>query len=350
MFQKFFPWFGLDLAIDLGTANTLIFARGQGLVLNEPSVITLHEVTGKVEATGKSARAMLARTPHLLRTIQPLKDGVVANLTATELMLTDFLRKVRKNNSGLSGVRALIGVTSDATPVESRAIVHAAMRAGCSSVQLVSEPLAAAIGAGLAVAEPMGRMVVDTGGGVTDIAVISLSDIVLSQTLRMGGSRIDTAIMQHVRHQHLLLIGEPTAEQVKIKIGSAMPLSAPRTMEVCGRSITDGLPRTVRLTDGEIRDAIAPVVKQIVSAVRKALDKVPPEVAADLTEQGIVLTGGGAKLIGLSDLIARETGLPVQLAPDPMLSVVYGVSQMLEVAAQVNGGPSLPWTLRPSES
>ncbi|MBX7221254.1 MAG: rod shape-determining protein [Blastocatellia bacterium] len=347
MFEKFVPWLGQDIAIDLGTANTLIFAKGHGLVLNEPSVVTFHEVTGKVEAVGKTARAMLARTPHSMRTVQPLKDGVVANLTATEHMLSHFLKSIRKY-CGQFGVRALVGVTSDATPVESRAIIHAALRAGCKSVRLVPEPLAAAIGAGLAVAEPMGRMIVDIGSGVTDIAVISLSDIVLSQTLRTAGSQLDAAIMQHVRHEHLLLIGEPTAEHIKMKIGSAMPLSTPRSLEITGRSLTDGLPRTVKLHDAEIRQAITPVVDQIMMAVRKALDKVPPEVSADLTEQGIVLTGGMAYLKGLTERLSLETRLPVQVAPEPMLSVVYGVSQMLEVAAQTDG-PTMPWTLRPSE-
>lgn len=349
MLQKFFPWIGQDLAIDLGTANTQIFARGHGIVLNEPSVIALNEITGKVEAVGKAARAMLARTPQNLRTVQPLKDGVVANLTATELMLSHFLKGL-KRQYGLFGIRALIGVTSDATPVESRAIIHAAQKAGCGFVQLVPEPLAAAIGAGLPVAEPIGRMIVDIGSGVTDMAVITLSNIVVSQTLRVAGSHLDEAIMRHLRNAHSLLIGEPTAEQIKIKIGSALPMETPRFYEICGRSFIDGLPRSVKLSDSEIRFAIAPVIDQIVDTVRKALDKVPPEVAADLVEQGIVLTGGVARLNGMAERLQQETKIPVQLAPDPLLSVVYGVSQMLEVASQTSGGrPSRPWSLRPSE-
>ncbi len=349
MIQKFFSRFGRELAIDLGTSNTLIFARGEGLVLNEPSVIALNQVTGEVEAVGKAASAMLARTPSRVRTIQPLKDGVVANLTATEEMLLHFLRKIRRGPE-LFGTRALIGVANDATPVERRAIVHAAMRAGVGHVQLVPEPLAAAIGIGLPVAEPMGRMVVDIGSGCTDIAVISLSDIVVSETLRVAGARIDFAVMQYVRDRHHLLVGEPTAETIKIKIGSAVPFPSPRTIEVTGRDLVEGLPRTITLNDEEIRKAIKPTVDQIVHAVRKALDKVPPEVAADLVEQGIVVTGGGAKLAGLTERIAQETKVPVQAATDPLLSVVTGVSQMLEVAGRIETDPSLPWSLRPSES
>jgi rod shape-determining protein MreB and related proteins len=323
-----FSYFSNDLAIDLGTANTCVFARGRGLVTSEPSIVAINRLTSRVEAVGHAAKEMLGRTPGNITAIRPLRDGVIADFESAERMLDYFIRKAHPHR-GFVRPRVVIGVPSQITQVERRAVRDSAMRAKASEVHLVEEAMAAAIGAGMPITEAAGNMVVDIGGGTTDVAVISLAGIVYSKSVRVAGNAMDEAIMQHVKKVHKLLIGERTAEDVKIRLGSAAPLEEPQTMEVRGRHVVEGRPKTVTLDDSEVREALADTVKVIVRAVLDGLEHMPPELASDIYDRGIVLTGGGALLQALDRRLRDETGLPVAVAEDPLSAVVMGVGKML---------------------
>lgn len=323
-----FSFFSNDLAIDLGTANTLVYAKGRGVVVSEPSIVAINKVTNQVEAVGHEAKEMLGRTPGSIVAIRPMKDGVIANFEVTEKMLQHFIRKAHNGKTWVSP-RVVIGIPSEITQVERRAVEDSAHRAKASEVYLVEEAVAAAIGAGLPITEPGGNMVVDIGGGTTDIAVISLSGIVYSRSLRVAGNVMDEAITQYIKRKHNLLIGERTAESIKIELGSAFPLDEPLSREVRGRNLIEGVPKTITITDEEIREALADSIVSIVDAIRVALEKTPPELAADIMERGMVLTGGGALLKKLDKRLMVETGLPVSVASDPLSSVVLGTGQML---------------------
>jgi rod shape-determining protein MreB len=317
-----------DLAIDLGTANTLVFARGKGIVVSEPSIVAVNKVTGKVEAVGRDAKEMLGRTPGNIVAIRPMKDGVIADFEITEKMLSYFIRKAH-NRSTFVRPRIIIGIPSEVTQVEKRAVKDSALKAKASEVYLVDQAMAAAIGAGLPITEPSGNMVVDIGGGTTDIAVISLAGIVYSKSVRVAGNEMDEAVIQYIKKKYNLLIGERTAEQVKLEIGSAFPLDEPITMEIKGRDLIEGIPKTLTVTDAEIREALAEPISIIVNAVRVALERTPPELSADIVDRGIVLTGGGSLLKNMDKLLREETGLPVAVAEDPLSSVVLGTGKML---------------------
>ena len=323
-----FGLFSSDLAIDLGTANTLVYAKGRGIVVSEPSIVAINKITNQVEAVGRQAKEMLGRTPGSIVAIRPLKDGVIANFEVAEKMLQHFIRQAHNGKTWVSP-RVVIGIPSEITQVERRAVEDSAHRAKASEVYLVEEAVAAAIGAGLPITEPGGNMVVDIGGGTTDVAVISLSGIVYSSSLRVAGNEMDEAITQYIKRKYNLLIGERTAESIKIELGSAYPLDEPLSREVRGRNLIEGIPKTITVTDDEIRDALADSVAAIVSAVRVALEKTPPELSADIYERGMVLTGGGALIKNLDKRIMIETGLPVSIADDPLSSVVLGAGQML---------------------
>jgi rod shape-determining protein MreB and related proteins len=328
MISSMLSRFSHDLAIDLGTANTCVYARGKGIVVSEPSIVAFNKATGRVEAVGTEAKEMLGRTPGNIQAIKPMRDGVIADFEAAEKMLTYFIRKAHKR-SGWLRPRVVIGVPSEITQVERRAVKDSALRAKASEVHLIEEAMAAAIGAGMPITEASGNMVVDIGGGTTDIAVISLAGVVYGKSVRIAGNELDDAIMQHARKAHNLLIGERTAERIKIEIGSAAPLDQPMTMEVKGRHLTEGRPKTVTMNDEEIRKALAEPVRAIVQAVHDALERIPPELSADIYDRGIVMTGGGALLRSLDRRLRNETGLPVQLAEDPLSSVVLGAGKML---------------------
>ena len=323
-----FGLFSSDLAIDLGTANTLVYAKGRGIVVSEPSIVAINKITNQVEAVGQQAKEMLGRTPGNIVAIRPLKDGVIANFEVTEKMLQHFIRQAHKGRTWVSP-RVVIGIPSGITQVERRAVEDSAHRAKASEVYLVEEAVAAAIGAGLPITEAGGNMVVDIGGGTTDVAVISLSGIVYSSSLRVAGNAMDEAITQYIKRKYNLLIGERTAESIKIELGSAYPLDEPLSREVRGRNLIEGIPKTITVTDDEIRDALADSVAAIVDAVRVALEKTPPELSADIYERGMVLTGGGALIKNFDKRIMIETGLPVSVADDPLSSVVLGAGQML---------------------
>jgi rod shape-determining protein MreB len=320
--------FSHDLAIDLGTANTCVFARGRGIVVSEPSIVAFNKVNGRIEAVGAEAKEMLGRTPGNITAIKPMRDGVIADFDAAERMLTHFIRKAHKR-SGWLRPRVVIGVPSEITQVERRAVKDSAMRAKASEVHLVDEAMAAAIGAGMPITDAAGNMVVDIGGGTTDIAVISLAGVVYGRSVRIAGNELDDAIIQHVRKAHNLLVGERTAEQIKIEIGSASPLEKPITMEVKGRHLSEGVPKTITIGDEEIRRALSEPVRAIVQAVHDALERIPPELSADIYDRGIIMTGGGALLKNLDKRLREETGLPVQIAEDPLSSVVLGAGKML---------------------
>jgi rod shape-determining protein MreB and related proteins len=326
--RSLFSVFSSDLAIDLGTANTLVYARGKGIVVNEPSIVAINKNTGEVEAVGKEAKEMLGRTPGNIVAIKPMKDGVIADFKVTEKMLNYFIQKAH-NRKMLVHPRIVIGVPSEITQVEKRAVMDSAYRAKASEVHLVEQAMVAAIGAGLPITEPSGNMVVDIGGGTTDIAVISLSGIVYSRSVRMAGNQMDEAIMNYLKRKYNLLIGERTAEQIKIEIGSAYPLDKPLTMEIKGRNLIEGVPKTITVDDSEIREALSECVSTIMNAIRVALERTPPELSADISDRGIVLTGGGALLKNLDKRIREETGLPVSIADDPLCSVVLGTGKML---------------------
>jgi len=323
-----FGLFSSDLAIDLGTANTLVYAKGRGIVVSEPSIVAINKITNQVEAVGRKAKEMLGRTPGSIAAIRPLKDGVIANFEVTEKMLQHFIRQAHNGKTWVSP-RVVIGIPSEITQVERRAVEDSAHRAKASEVYLVEEAVCAAIGAGLPITEPGGNMVVDIGGGTTDVAVMSLSGIVYSSSLRVAGNAMDEAITQYIKRKYNLLIGERTAESIKIELGSAYPLDEQLSREVRGRNLIEGIPKTITVTDDEIRDALADSVAAIVTAVRVALEKTPPELSADIYERGMVLTGGGALIKNLDKRIMIETGLPVSIADDPLSSVVLGAGQML---------------------
>ena len=326
--RSLFSLFSSDLAIDLGTANTLVFAKGKGIVVNEPSIVAINKTNGEVEAVGKEAKEMLGRTPGNIVAIRPMKDGVIADFKVTERMLNYFIQKAH-GRKVLVHPRIVIGVPSDITQVEKRAVIDSAYRAKASEVYLVEQALMAAIGAGIPVTEPSGNMVVDIGGGTTDVAVISLSGIVYSRSVRVAGNEMDNAIMQYLKRKYNLLIGERTAEAIKIQIGSAFPLDKPLTMEIKGRNLIEGVPKILTVDDSEIRTTLAECVATIINAIRIALEQTPPELSADISDHGIVLTGGGAMLKNLDRRIREETGLPVSIAEDPLASVVLGTGKML---------------------
>jgi rod shape-determining protein MreB and related proteins len=326
--MNLFSAFATDVAIDLGTANTCIFARGRGIVLNEPSIVAFNTAKGAIEAVGTEAHEMLGRTPANIRPVRPMKDGVIADFDAAEKMLMYFVRKVQ-GRSPLRRPRLVIGVPPEITQVERRAVKDSGFRVKASEVYLVDEPMAAAIGSGLPVTEAAGNMIIDIGGGTTDIAVISLAGTVYGRSLRVAGNALDEAIMQYMRRTHNMLIGERTAEQIKCEVGSAAPLDQKMSMEVKGRHLLEGVPRTVQITDIEVRDALAEPIRIIVQAVRDALERVPPELSADIFDRGVVLTGGGALLRNLDKRLREETGLPVMVAENPLTSVVLGAGKML---------------------
>ena len=330
LIDMFFDSWGGDMAVDLGTANTLVSVRGRGIVLIEPSVVAVERDTKRVLAVGVDAKRMLGRTPGSIVAIRPIKDGVIADFEVTEAMLRYFINKTRvKRFPWQPKPRVVVCVPSGVTEVEKRAVFAATMQAGARSAYLIEEPMAAAIGAGLPIQEPTGNMVVDIGGGTTDIAVISLAGIVYSKSVRVAGNEMDEAVIQYIKKKYNLLIGERTAEQVKFEIGSAFPLDEPITMEIKGRDLIEGIPKTLTITDAEIREALQEPVSIIVNAVRVALERTPPELSADIVDRGIVLTGGGSLLKNLDRLLREETGLPVSVAEDPLCSVVLGTGKML---------------------
>ena len=348
--RSLFSLFSSDLAIDLGTANTLVYAKGKGIVVNEPSIVAINKTNGEVEAVGKEAKDMLGRTPGNIVAIRPMKDGVIADFKVTERMLNYFIQKAH-GRKVLVHPRIVIGVPSEITQVEKRAVIDSAYRAKASEVHLVEQAMVAAIGAGLPVTEPSGNMVVDIGGGTTDVAVISLSGIVYSRSVRVAGNEMDDAIMQYLKRKYNLLIGERTGEAIKIQIGSAYPLDKPLTMEIKGRNLIEGVPKTLTIDDSEIREALSECVATIMNAIRVALERTPPELSADISDRGIVLTGGGAMLKNLDKRIREETGLPVSIAEDPLASVVLGNRQNadgLQIApAELRSNRVLRCILRP---
>jgi rod shape-determining protein MreB len=319
-----------EIAVDLGTANTLIYVKGQGIVLNEPSVVALDRDTGAVKAVGMAAKKMLGRTPKNIEAIRPLKDGVIADFEVTEKMLRDFLERVLRKRFMPMRPKVIVCVPSGITEVEKRAVRDSAESAGAKEVYLVAEPMAAAIGVGLPVETPTGNMVIDIGGGTTEIAVIALSGIVSDTSIRVGGDELDDAIVQFLKKNYNLAIGEQTAESVKIQIGSAYPQGEERDMEVKGRDIVSGIPKTVRVHSGEVREALQEPVMAIVEAVRAALERTPPELASDIVDRGIVMTGGGSLLRGLDALLREETALPINVDEDPLTCVVRGTGRILD--------------------
>jgi rod shape-determining protein MreB and related proteins len=321
-------YFSKDLAIDLGTANTLVYATGQGIVVREPSVVVINKLTNRIEAVGIEAKEMLGRTPGNIESIRPMKDGVIADFEVTERMLEYFIKKAHGRKMYVHP-RIVIGVPSEITQVEKRAVRDSAMRAGASEVFLVEQAMMAAIGAGLPITEPSGNMIVDIGGGTTDVAVISLAGTVYSRSVRIAGNEMDVAIIQYLKRKYNLLIGERTAEQIKIDLGSAYPLKEELKMDIKGRDLVEGVPKTLTITDEEIRESLAETVATIVEAVRMALERTPPELSADIMDKGIVLSGGGALLRNLDQRLRDETGLPVVLAEDPLASVVLGTGKVL---------------------
>ena len=321
--------FSNDIGIDLGTATTLVYVKGQGVVLCEPSVVAIDRNTHQVLAVGEEGKRMLGRTPGNIVAIRPMKDGVIADFDITEAMIRYFIGKVHKRKP-LVMPRVVIAVPSGITEVEKRAVKDSAERAGARSpVYLVEEPIAAAIGVGLPIHEPSGNMIVDIGGGTTEIAVISLAGIVFAKSIRIGGDECDEAIINHLKKTYNLMIGERTAEEVKIKIGSAFPLEEETTMEVRGRDILAGLPKTITVSSEEIREALSEAISQILEAIRITLERTPPELSADLISRGLILAGGGALLRGLDKLISEETGLPVHIADDPLTAVALGTGRYL---------------------
>lgn len=332
MFDWLHTLFSRDLAIDLGTANTLIYIRGQGIVSNEPSVVAVQQDARggkKVLAVGKEAKEMLGRTPGNIVAIRPMKDGVIADFEITAAMLRYFIQSAH-NRKTLVNPRIIIGIPSGITEVERRAVREAAANAGAREVYLIEQPMAAAIGAGLPVTEPSGNMIVDIGGGTSDVAVISLAGIVFAKSVRIGGDKLDEAIIQYVKRKYNLLIGERTAELIKMGIGTAYPTDEVMTMEIKGRDLVAGVPRTLTVSSDEVRDALAEPVNGIVEAVKLTLERTPPELAGDIADRGIVLAGGGALLKNLDTLLREETGLPVFLAEDPLSAVVIGAGKALE--------------------
>jgi len=332
VFNSIFGWFSNDLAIDLGTANTLIYVKGEGIVCNEPSVVAVQKDSRggrRVLAIGAEAKKMLGRTPGSIVAIRPLKDGVIADFEITESMLRHFIQKTH-NRKILVRPRIVICVPFGITAVEKRAVRESAESAGAHEVFLIEEPMAAAIGAGLPITEPAGNMIVDIGGGTTEVAVISLAGVVFSRSVRVAGDKMDEAIIQHIKRKYNLLIGERTAELIKITIGSAYPGNEIQTMEIKGRDLVAGVPKTITINSEEIREALAEPINAIVEAVRITLERTPPELASDIMDKGIVLAGGSSQLMNLDVLLREETGLPVILAKDPLLCVVLGSGKVLD--------------------
>ena len=321
--------FARDIGIDLGTANVLVYQRGRGIVLREPSVVAINKNTRELKAAGEEARQMIGRTPGSIIAIQPMRDGVIADYTVTEQMLRYFIQKVTGHRS-LFKPRVIVCVPSGVTSVERRAVLDAARSAGAREAFPIEEPMAAAIGAGLNISDPEGNMVVDIGGGTTYIAVIALGGIVRSDSLRIGGNKLDEAINRYVKREYNLIIGERTAEEIKMAIGSAYPLEDEMAMEVKGRDMVEGLPRTIQISSREVREALSESVHQIVLRTRSVLEQTPPELASDISLHGIWLTGGGALLRGLDHLLTEETGLPVHIAEDPLSCVALGTGQALD--------------------
>jgi rod shape-determining protein MreB len=323
--------FSRDVAIDLGTSNTLVFVQGEGIVVNEPSIVSIHEDDHSVLAVGNEAKAMIGRTPPEIRVIQPLKDGVIADFEMTEKMLGYFIARTQKWMRTILKPRVVVGVPSGITQVERRAVRDSARHAGAREVYLVEEPVAAALGAGLPVQEPGGNLIVDIGGGTTEVAVISLAGVIFCTSVRVAGDEMDEAVLQHIKKHYNLLIGERQAEELKLTLGSACPgAGTARSVDVKGRDLTDGIPKTISLSDEEIREALREPVTTIIETVRTCLERTPPELAADLVDSGIVLTGGGSLLPGLDRLLVQETQLPVKIAPDPMSCVVLGLGRALD--------------------
>jgi len=320
---------GRDMGVDLGTANTLVYVRRVGIVLREPSVVAKRVDDGHVLAVGSDAKRMIGRTPGDIVATRPLRDGVIADFDTTAQMLAYFIRKAANGRMWIRP-RIVVGIPSGCTEVEKRAVIDATIQAGARDAYLIEEPMAAAIGAGLPVSEPVGSMVVDIGGGTTEVAVIALGGIVTSRSIRIGGDEMDEAIVQYSRRAYNLLIGERSAEEIKIAIGSAFPGREENAVDVRGRDLVSGLPRTVRMTSGEIREAMAEPVQAIVEAVKQTLERTPPELAADIVDRGIILAGGGALLRGMDRLLAEETGMPVSLTEDPLAAVVMGTGKALE--------------------
>lgn len=332
MFGKLFSFFSSDIGIDLGTANTLVYVKDRGIVLREPSVVAVKYGTNEVLAVGDDAKRMLGRTPGNIVAIRPLRDGVIADFDVTEAMLRHFIRKVHSRR-GLVRPRVVIAVPSGITEVEKRAVKESALQAGAREVYMIEEPMAAAIGVGLPVQEASGNMIVDIGGGTTEVALISLSGIVYSRSVRVAGDELDEAIVQYMKRAYSLMIGERTAEEIKIRIGSAYPIEKEMTMEVKGRDMVAGLPKTITITSQEVREALVEPLNTIVDAVRVTLERCPPELSADLVDRGIMLAGGGALLRGLDKLLQEETGLPVHIADDPLSAVGVGTGMVLNELA-----------------
>ena len=327
--MKLFTFGSKDIGIDLGTANILVTVKGKGIVLKEPSVVAIDRKTGNIMATGNEAKEMLGRTPEQIKAVRPLKDGVIADFTATQLMLKNLIEKVGKRYN-VGKPRVVVGVPSGITEVEERAVEESVIQAGAKEVYLIEEPMAAAIGAGLPIQEPSGNMVVDIGGGTTEVAVISLSGIVYANSVRVGGDEMDDNIVNYIKRQYNLLIGTATAEDLKIKLGSAFPLENEIKTEIKGRDLVTGIPKTIEISDSEIREALKESITKIVDAVRIALEQTPPELSADIVDRGIVLTGGGALLKNLDKRLSHETGLPIIVSDDPLKAVVLGSGKVLD--------------------
>jgi rod shape-determining protein MreB len=328
LFRNLTGFGGRDMAVDLGTANTLVYVRGRGIVLSEPSVVAVDARSGEVHAVGVEAKRMLGRTPGTIRAIRPLKDGVIADFDVTEEMLRHFIQRVHQNR--FAHPRVVVCVPSGVTGVEKRAVEEACLSAGARQAYLIEEPMAAAIGAGLPVGEPTGSMVLDVGGGTSEVAVISLGGIVVSESIRVGGDEQDDAITAHCKHEHKLLIGQQTAEEVKLEIGSASQLPEEVTTEIRGRDMVAGLPKTVMLTSSEVRAALEEPISQIVAAVKDTLDRTPPELAGDIMDRGITLAGGGALLQGMEERLRTECQMPAQLTESPLTCVAVGSGRSLE--------------------
>ena len=327
--MKFFTFGSKDIGIDLGTANILVTLRGKGIILNEPSVVAINKENNSIIATGVEAKEMLGRTPEKIKAIRPIKDGVIADFTATQMLLKNIVQKVCRRYN-ISRLRAVVGVPSGITEVEQRAVEESILQAGAKEVFLIEEPVAAAIGAGLEIAEPNGNIVVDIGGGTTEVAVISLGGIVVCDSLRVAGDELDEAIINYIKRELNLAIGETTAEEVKIQVGCALPLMSLETMEVRGRDLSTGLPKTVEVSSDQIMKAIEEPISQIVDVIKIALEKTPPELSSDVMERGIILTGGGALIRGLDKLISEKTGIPVYVTDAPLNAVVRGTGKALE--------------------
>ena len=327
--MKLFGLNGKDIGIDLGTANMLVSLKGKGIIINEPSVVAIDKRTGNIVATGAEAKEMLGRTPETIRAVRPLKDGVIADFTATQLMLKNVIAKVSKRYN-VGRPRIVVGVPSGITEVEERAVEESVMQAGAKEVSLIEEPMAAAIGANLDVSEPSGSIIVDIGGGTTEVAVISLGGVVVSYSLRTAGDELDDDIVSYIKKEMNLAIGETTAEEIKKQIGCALPLMTEMSMEIRGRDLTTGLPKNITINSSQIQEAVSESVNEIIEIVKTTLEKTPPELASDIMEKGIVLAGGGALIKNLDKLLSQKTGMPVFVAEEPLNCVVKGTEKTLE--------------------